>query len=192
MTLDPDRLYWSVLTLNYINALAQIWVYGNSFESFLVAVVVPERKALEEWATNNNISEDFKSLCGNPEARKFVLDEINSTGKNLKVSSVTMFPLYYVESTVLFSYMFYPTRKKYLQLRGFEMLRAVHLEPIPFDMERDLITPTFKLTRPQLLKYYKVSPSSLIRLYVSRNWLLRECYLNCAIPMIFHRISCHG
>lgn len=36
------------------------------------------------------------------------------------------------------------------------MLKAIHLEPIPFDMERDLVTPTFKLKRPQLLKYYKV------------------------------------
>lgn len=36
------------------------------------------------------------------------------------------------------------------------MLKAVHLEPIPFDIDRDLITPTFKLKRPQLLKYYKV------------------------------------
>ncbi|KAK7407748.1 hypothetical protein VNO78_09798 [Psophocarpus tetragonolobus] len=104
--------------------IASIWVYGNSFESFLVAVVVPERKAIEDWAQEHNVTHDFKSLCDNLKARKFILDELNSTGQKH-------------------------------QLRGFELLKAVHLEPNPFDMERDLITPTFKLKRPQLLKYYK-------------------------------------
>ncbi|KAF4356822.1 hypothetical protein G4B88_030119 [Cannabis sativa] len=79
--------------------IASIWVYGNSFESFLVAVVVPERLALENWATTRKLTDDFKSLCENP--------------------------------------------------------KAIYLEPNPFDMERDLITPTFKLKRPQLLKHYK-------------------------------------
>jgi hypothetical protein len=44
-----------------------------------------------------------------------------------------------------------------MQLKGFEMLKAIILDPTPFSIERDLITPTFKLKRPQLLKYYKVS-----------------------------------
>ncbi|KAF7127008.1 hypothetical protein RHSIM_Rhsim11G0171600 [Rhododendron simsii] len=104
--------------------VTSIWVYGNSFESFPVAVVAPDRKALEEWAANNNQTGDFKQLCENLKARKYILDELNSTGQKNK-------------------------------LRGFEMLRAVHLEPNPFDIERDLVTPTFKLKRPQLLKYYK-------------------------------------
>ncbi|KAF7810939.1 long chain acyl-CoA synthetase 2-like [Senna tora] len=104
--------------------IASIWVYGNSFESFLVAVVVPEKKAIEDWAEKHNLTGDFRSLCENLKARKFILDELNSTGQKH-------------------------------QLRGFEMLKAVYLEPIPFDMERDLITPTFKLKRPQLLNYYK-------------------------------------
>ena len=41
------------------------------------------------------------------------------------------------------------------------MVRAVHLDPEPFDMERDLITPTYKKKRPQLLKYYQVTSLSL-------------------------------
>lgn len=104
--------------------ITSIWVYGNSFESFLVAVVVPDRQALEDWAANHNETDDFKSLCKNLKARKYILDELNSIGKTNN-------------------------------LRGFEMLKAIHLEPHPFDMERDLITPTFKLKRPQLLKCYK-------------------------------------
>ncbi|XP_028242085.1 long chain acyl-CoA synthetase 2-like [Glycine soja] len=104
--------------------IASIWVYGNNFESFLVAVVVPERKAIEDWAKEHNLTDDFKSLCNNLKARKHILDELNNTGQKH-------------------------------QLRGFELLKAIHLEPNPFDIEKDLITPTFKLKRPQLLKYYK-------------------------------------
>ncbi|CAN6372422.1 unnamed protein product [Urochloa humidicola] len=104
--------------------VASVWVYGNSFESFLVAVVVPERQALEEWAAANNKNGEFADLCNDPKAKGYIQDELNKTGKKLG-------------------------------LRGFEMLKAIHLEPVPFSIEKDLITPTFKLKRPQLLKYYK-------------------------------------
>ncbi|XP_077233193.1 putative CoA ligase CCL6 isoform X2 [Tasmannia lanceolata] len=104
--------------------IASIWIYGNSFESFLVAVVVPDRKAIEDWGATHNKKGDFESLCKNTEARKHMLDELNIVGRMHG-------------------------------LRGFEALKAIHLEPNPFDIERDLITPTFKLKRPQLLKYYK-------------------------------------
>jgi len=44
----------------------------------------------------------------------------------------------------------------FCQLKGFEFIKAVHLDPVPFDMERGLMTPTFKKKRPELLKYYQV------------------------------------
>jgi hypothetical protein len=55
-----------------------------------------------------------------------------------------------------------------LQLKGFEFIKAVHLDPVPLDMERDLITPTYKKKRPQLLKYYQVKSEKTIHFsYIS-------------------------
>ncbi|GMJ15056.1 long-chain acyl-CoA synthetase 4 [Hibiscus trionum] len=101
-----------------------IWVYGNSFESFLVAVVNPNKQALERWAGDNGVSGDFESICKDPKAKGFILGELTKTGKEK-------------------------------QLKGFEFIKAVHLDHAPFDMDRDLLTPTFKKKRPQLLKYYQ-------------------------------------
>ncbi|XP_044486841.1 long chain acyl-CoA synthetase 4-like [Mangifera indica] len=101
-----------------------IWVYGNSFESFLVAVVNPNKVALERWAAENGVAGDFNALCENPKAKEYMLGELTRVGKEKK-------------------------------LKGFEFVKAVHLDPVPFDMERDLLTPTYKKKRPQLQKYYQ-------------------------------------
>ncbi|KAJ8764848.1 hypothetical protein K2173_010313 [Erythroxylum novogranatense] len=107
-----------------VSDIDSIWVYGNSFESFLVAVVNPNQQALEHWAQENGVSGDFKSLCENPKAKQYVLGELAKIGKEKK-------------------------------LKGFEFIKAVHLDPRPFDIERDLLTPTYKKKRPQFLKYYQ-------------------------------------
>ncbi|KAA8520946.1 hypothetical protein F0562_011619 [Nyssa sinensis] len=101
-----------------------IWIYGNSFESFLVAVVNPNKQALECWAEENGLPRDFNSLCENPKVKEYILGELTRIAKEKK-------------------------------LKGFEFIKVVHLDPVPFDMDRDLLTPTFKKKRPQLLKYYQ-------------------------------------
>ncbi|KAK1381668.1 Long-chain-fatty-acid--CoA ligase [Heracleum sosnowskyi] len=107
-----------------VAAIDSIWVYGNSFESFLVAVVNPNMQAIENWSNENGLSGDFNSLCQNEKVKEYILGELSKIGKEKK-------------------------------LKGFEIIRAVHLDPVPFDMDRDLITPTFKKKRPQMLKYYQ-------------------------------------
>jgi long-chain acyl-CoA synthetase len=42
---------------------SQIWVYGNSFESTLVAVAVPNEKALMDWASSNGEDGNFTTVC---------------------------------------------------------------------------------------------------------------------------------
>eukprot|EP00803_Ostreobium_quekettii_P005717 evm.model.scf_27.6 EVM.evm.TU.scf_27.6 scf_27:41716-47095(+) len=101
----------------------QVWVYGDSFKSYLVAVVVPVKDALMVWASQNGISGSFEEVCEEAKALEHVLDVMNVTAKEAK-------------------------------LRGFEKIRALHLEPEQFSVVNDTLTPSFKLRRPQLLKKY--------------------------------------
>ncbi|XP_047152549.1 long chain acyl-CoA synthetase 4-like [Vigna umbellata] len=101
-----------------------IWIYGNSFESYLVAIVNPNKQAIEKWAEENHITADFDSVCEDSRTKTYVIGELVKLAKEKK-------------------------------LKGFEFIKAVHLDPVPFDMERGLMTPTFKKKRPELLKYYQ-------------------------------------
>nr|XP_043628375.1 long chain acyl-CoA synthetase 4-like [Erigeron canadensis] len=107
-----------------VSCIDTIWIYGNSFESFLVAVVNPNKESLECWATENGVPGDFCSICENPKTNAYILQQLTNIAKEKK-------------------------------LKGFEFIKAVHVDPIPFDMDRDLLTPTFKKKRAQLLKYYQ-------------------------------------
>ncbi|KAK9816726.1 hypothetical protein WJX72_004272 [[Myrmecia] bisecta] len=103
----------------------QVWVYGSSFESCLVAVVVPNEAALTAWAkASGRPHTDFKVLCDSDAAQQYVLDEMTAVSRAAR-------------------------------LKGFEMVKAVHLDAELFSIEKELLTPTFKLKRPQLYARYK-------------------------------------
>ena len=52
--------------------VAQSFVYGDSFRSQLVAVVVPDEEALLPWAAARKLPKDVKQLC----AHKIVIDAV--------------------------------------------------------------------------------------------------------------------
>ena len=46
----------------------QIWVYGNSFFTQLIAVIAPDPERLNPWAKQQGIwVEDFAVLCAKPQ-----------------------------------------------------------------------------------------------------------------------------
>lgn len=47
------------------------------------------------------------------------------------------------------------------QLRGFEQVSAIHLAPEPFTVENNMLTPTFKLKRPQARDWYRADIDSM-------------------------------
>lgn len=101
-------------------------MYGNSFKSQLVAVVVPTVSALKAFAKERGIdaSTSPAELCKDSRCAEWVLAELTAVGKADK-------------------------------LKGFEMIKAVFVEPEAFSVEADLMTPSFKLKRPQLQKRYQ-------------------------------------
>ena len=68
------------------------------------------------------------------------------------------------------------------QLRGFEYIKGIVLDPIPFDIERDLVTATMKKRRNNMLKYYQVRQTRL-SIFSSSCWfwvILIRCSI-CAV-----------
>ncbi|XP_026436470.1 long chain acyl-CoA synthetase 1-like [Papaver somniferum] len=115
---------------SFIPIVDDIWVYGDSFKSMLVAVVVPNVANTKTWASSNGHTGSVSELCSLEALRNHILLELKHTAEQKK-------------------------------LRGFENIKGVILDPLPFDVERDLVTPTMKKKRNQLLKHYQVEINEL-------------------------------
>ncbi|KVH93576.1 AMP-binding, conserved site-containing protein [Cynara cardunculus var. scolymus] len=104
--------------------VAQCFVYGDSFNSCLVAIVCVDPDMLKASAAKEGIKfESLEQLCNDPRARTAVLADMDAIGKEA-------------------------------QLRGFEFARSITLVAEPFTMENGLLTPTFKVKRPQAKAYF--------------------------------------
>ena len=68
----------------------QVWVYGSSFESTLVAVVVPKEEALSAWAAASGVEGGFRSVVGDERAEQHVLGELTKIGKEAKLKVSTL------------------------------------------------------------------------------------------------------
>ncbi|KAI9152682.1 medium-chain fatty acid-CoA ligase faa2 [Blastocladiella emersonii ATCC 22665] len=107
--------------------VGQIFVHGDSLQSELVAVAVPNDEAFLPWAQKQlgkPATATVKELCADPAVAAAFLHELTVVGKEKK-------------------------------LRGFEFVKAVHLIHEPFSVENNLLTPSFKLKRPQAADAYR-------------------------------------
>ncbi|OZJ02469.1 hypothetical protein BZG36_04104 [Bifiguratus adelaidae] len=111
--------------------LLQIFVYGDSLQSYLVGVAIPDPEAFIPFANNiagTNVQqgdmEGFKKLCENKEVAKALIYELETIGKGRG-------------------------------LRGFEQVKSLCIKPEPMTMENGILTPTLKIKRNIANKYYK-------------------------------------
>lgn len=65
--------------------IQQILVYGNSYKSYLVAIIVPLEPYVMQWAKKKGIKGSFEDLCASPELNKTILKSITDLGREKKL-----------------------------------------------------------------------------------------------------------
>ncbi|KAH9786890.1 Long chain acyl-CoA synthetase 1 [Citrus sinensis] len=63
----------------------EIWVYGDSLKSMLVAVVVPCEEDTKKWAYSNGHAGSFLELCSLVQLQNYILSELKNAAERNKV-----------------------------------------------------------------------------------------------------------
>ena len=106
--------------------IAQSFVYGDSLQSQLVAVIVLDPEHMEVWAKKSGVTTgtDMAAWCADPKVKAVVMEEVKKASKQA-------------------------------DLKSFEVPRNIYLEAEMFTAENGLLTPTFKLKRPVARDNYR-------------------------------------
>jgi long-chain acyl-CoA synthetase len=121
-----------------LDVLAQVFIYGDSLQSFLVAVFVPDKPNVLKWAkekgnfillisighdTESMSDEQYEKLINSEEFHNYLTELITKTRKSEN-------------------------------LTGLEVPKKFYCTSEEFKVENDLLTPTFKLKRNEAKKKY--------------------------------------
>jgi len=128
----------------YVRAplVAACFVYGDSLAPALVSVVVPDEEALHAWAKEN----------GHPQA-----GNTKALCADPKVAAAVLAQMKAAASKA--------------GLRSFEQAKAVHLHPEAWTVEGGLITPSFKLKRPQARAFFQSAIDAMYALLAAKGEL---------------------
>ncbi|KAL6525886.1 Long-chain-fatty-acid--CoA ligase 2 (Long-chain acyl-CoA synthetase 2) (Fatty acid activator 2) [Orobanche minor] len=108
-----------------------IWVYGDTFKSMLVSVVVPNEENTLKWAKQNGHKGSFSGLCSLDQLKDHILLELKTTAERNKLRGFEHIKGVIVEPKL------------------FEL------------SEKELVTATLKKRRDRLFKQYKVEIDAL-------------------------------
>uniref|UniRef100_A0A3Q4FY95 Arachidonate--CoA ligase n=1 Tax=Neolamprologus brichardi TaxID=32507 RepID=A0A3Q4FY95_NEOBR len=107
------------------DAVAQVFVHGDSLQACLVAVVVPDPDFLSDWTRRTlGLQGSYLELCGRAEVKAAILEDMLRLGKAGG-------------------------------LKSFEQVKAICIHTELFSIENDLLTPTMKAKRNELRQYFR-------------------------------------
>ncbi|GAA6222629.1 long-chain-fatty-acid--CoA ligase 1-like isoform X1 [Lates japonicus] len=107
------------------DAVAQVFVHGDSLQACLVAVVVPDPDFLSGWTKRTlGLEGSYQELCGREEVKAAILEDMLRLGKDGG-------------------------------LKSFEQVKAIYIHTELFSIENGLLTPTMKAKRNELRQHFK-------------------------------------
>ena len=115
--------------------VANIFVYGDSLQRFLVAIVVPDFDVLTKWASSNglgSLASDPERLCQHARVQQLLFSDMGRVAKRE-------------------------------QLRGFERVERILLIAEEFTQENGLLTPSMKLKRHQAKLHFQQAIQTLYK-----------------------------
>uniref|UniRef100_A0A672S5N4 Arachidonate--CoA ligase n=1 Tax=Sinocyclocheilus grahami TaxID=75366 RepID=A0A672S5N4_SINGR len=65
----------------------QVFVHGDSLQSYLIGVVVPDPEVFVDWAKERGVVGSYEELCQNPDVKKAVLEDMTAVGKEAGLKS---------------------------------------------------------------------------------------------------------
>ncbi|XP_061606749.1 long-chain-fatty-acid--CoA ligase 6 isoform X4 [Phyllopteryx taeniolatus] len=78
--------------------VAQLYVHGDSLQSCLVGIVVPDTEVMPMWAKKKGILGTYKDLCKNTELKKAILEDLVRLGKASSLHSFEQVKNIYIHS----------------------------------------------------------------------------------------------
>jgi long-chain acyl-CoA synthetase len=120
--------------------IAQIFVHGDSVQSYLVAVIVPDPEVLQKWIQTN--AEECAPLMHD----KASFAELSPQHKQEFLESK-------IFSKAILQEM--DAKGTEYKLSGIERVKKIHVTTQQFSPQNDLVTPTFKLKRFNAKLFFK-------------------------------------
>uniref|UniRef100_A0A671TAF2 Arachidonate--CoA ligase n=1 Tax=Sinocyclocheilus anshuiensis TaxID=1608454 RepID=A0A671TAF2_9TELE len=65
----------------------QVFVHGDSLQSYLIGVVVPDPEVFVDWAKERGVVGSYEELCQNPDVKKAVLEDMMAVAKEAGLKS---------------------------------------------------------------------------------------------------------
>ena len=122
--ISPEKIENIFTGCKYVE---QIFIYGESLKSFLIAVIYPKSHDVIGFLSSKNenvTKENYKNYFESKDLKDDIIKELDKYGRSNG-------------------------------LKGFELPKKVHLCTEPFSVENQIITPTMKIRRHIAKKYFE-------------------------------------